>query len=431
MATAIFEVDTKEFESRALNWAQEFDEVCFLQSNGYADDYTKVDRLLAVKAVEVFASTTGKSAFDGLETFRAKHPHRWMPGFLSYDLKDEIEGLGNDLPEGIAFPKAYFFIPETVIRFYLNHVEIEADDPHAIFRAIERHDGPATNTANQNIPISISKRFSKTEYLQAFDRLQWHIQRGDVYEVNLCQEFYAEGISLNPLELYKRLNALSPTPFACFFKLGRQYILCASPERFLAKRGDTLISQPIKGTARRGRDSAEDAEIIARLRGNPKEIAENVMIVDLVRNDLTRSAQPGSVKVSRHLEVHTFRQVHQLISTITCLKRPDISDIEVIRNTFPAGSMTGAPKISAMSLCDRYEGSKRGIYSGAVGYFAPDGDFDLNVVIRSVLYDSSASFLSFHTGGAITLEARGETEYEECLLKASAIVAALNTSIAH
>jgi len=189
----------------------------------------------------------------------------------------------------------------------------------------------------------------------------------------------------------------------------------------MAKRGEILFSQPIKGTAPRGKNIEEDTIIKQKLRNNPKEIAENVMIVDLVRNDMTRSAAAGTVDATRKLEVHSFKQVHQLISTITCKQHPDISAIQAIKNAFPPGSMTGAPKISAMQLCDRYENSRRGIYAGTVGYFAPNGDFDFNVIIRTLLYNKNRQYLSFHTGGALTIDADPELEYQECLLKASGI----------
>ncbi|HLT88820.1 MAG TPA: anthranilate synthase component I family protein [Sphingobacterium sp.] len=427
MATAVFQVDTQQFKKQSLQWAQQFDEVCFFQSNGYSDEYAQIESLLAVKALDSFASED-IDTFHRLEKFRAKHPNKWMPGFFSYDLKNEIEDLTTSFPNRLDFPEAYFFIPAIVLHFKDNEVEIEAPHPENVYDDIL-----ATNTASEEITgsesIFFKKRMSKTFYVEAFQQLLKHIQQGDIYEVNLCQEFYAENITLSPLTVYQKLNGISPTPFSCFFKIKNNYILSASPERFLAKRGNTLISQPIKGTAPRGKTKEEDQRIIETLKNSPKEISENVMIVDLVRNDLTRSAQEGTVKAERQLEVQTFEQVHQLVSTITCQKRAYISDIQVVRNTFPAGSMTGAPKISAMRLCNLYENSKRGIYAGAVGYFAPDGDFDFNVVIRSLLYNSKKQYLSFHTGGAITIDADPENEYEECLLKASAILKTLDARL--
>lgn len=197
----------------------------------------------------------------------------------------------------------------------------------------------------------------------------------------------------------------------------------------MAKRGNKLISQPIKGTAKRGVNEVEDEALKQELRTQAKELQENVMIVDLVRNDLTRSAKQGTVKTEELYTIHSFKQVHQMISTVVCELRDDIGAVEAIKNTFPMGSMTGAPKFSAMQLMEQYELTKRGVYSGAIGYFDPDNDFDFNVVIRSLLYNSAENYLSFHAGSAITYHADPEKEYDECLLKAKAIMEVLGADI--
>ncbi|MFD2969004.1 anthranilate synthase component I family protein [Sphingobacterium bambusae] len=429
MAKAIFDVNIAQFKDKALRWGQQFSECCFLESNAFEDEYQQIEALLAVDALDYCHSNTGKDSFSKLEIFRTKYSQSWMLGFFSYDLKNELEQFSPHHVDELGFPALYFFIPATIIRFTGGTVEIESENPEHIFQAIENSLSPSPINLPKDGDINIQKRVSKAAYLDTFDKMQQHIKRGDIYEVNLCQEFYAESVDVDPCSIYQHLNRVSPMPFSSFFKLQDHYILCASPERFLAKRGEQLISQPIKGTAPRGGNSQEDEEMINRLLQNPKERAENVMIVDLVRNDLTRSAAPASVDASRVLEVHTFPQVHQLISTVTCIKDPDTSDISAIRNTFPAGSMTGAPKIKAMQLCDSYEGSKRGIYAGSVGYFSPSGNFDFNVVIRSILYNQKSRRLSFHTGGAITQEAEAEHEYAECLLKASAILRTLSATL--
>jgi len=420
VAKACFDVDILNFEAKALQWAQQFEDVCFLQSNGYADEYTAIQRVLAVDALFTFESSNNNTTFENLELFKAKHPMHWMFGFFSYDLKNEIEQLETPFPNRLGFPDAYFFIPRVLITFFDTNIEIEASNPTDIFNCINeiKINQPLLETS----PIKIQHRLPKTEYIDAFGNMMKHIKRGDIYEVNLCQEFFAEKVDIDPLSIYQKLNSVSPTPFSTFFKVKKeQYILSASPERFMAKRGEILFSQPIKGTAPRGKNIEEDTIIKQKLRNNPKEIAENVMIVDLVRNDMTRSAAAGTVDATRKLEVHSFKQVHQLISTITCKQHPDISAIQAIKNAFPPGSMTGAPKISAMQLCDRYENSRRGIYAGTVGYFAPNGDFDFNVIIRTLLYNKNRQYLSFHTGGALTIDADPELEYQECLLKASGI----------
>lgn len=426
MSAVVFKVDVPAFRNKALSWAQQFNEIAYLDSNDYKDEYAAVESMLAVQATAIFQSD-GSDSFQKLNEFKAKHPTNWMFGFFSYDLKDEIEQLKSRFPNTLEFPECYFFVPSTQIFFRTNVVEIVAPEPHLVFEAINSTaiDDQRLNTLH----VEVKQRMSKEDYKEAFEHMQSHIQRGDIYEVNLCQEFYAESVSIDPLRVYQSLAKLSPTPFSCFFKLADKFVLSASPERFLAKRGDTLISQPIKGTARRGKTVEEDQELIDALRNDQKEVAENIMIVDLVRNDLTRSAKPGTVDASRRLEVHSFQQVHQLISTITCQQADDVSDVAAIEQCFPPGSMTGAPKVSAMQLCESYEHSKRGLYAGSIGYFAPNGNFDFNVVIRSILYNQSLQYLSFHTGGAITLDAKMEDEYQECLLKASAIVKVLGAEL--
>ncbi|MFZ4862832.1 anthranilate synthase component I family protein [Sphingobacterium sp. Mn56C] len=431
MAKAIFEVEKEVFETRALLWAQQFEQVCFLQSNGYSDAYSALESILAVDARDTFTAMAGH-AFMDLEDFKARYPKQWVLGFFGYDLKNEIERLHTSFDNPLDFPDAYFFVPKIVFKFYGDRVEIDAPSPMEIYHQVmvmdntcalpEQHCSPFS-------PIVLRKRMSKVAYFEAFAKMQHHIKRGDIYEVNLCQEFYAEKANIDPLATYRKLNLLSPTPFSTFFKLGDKYILSASPERFLAKRDQTLISQPIKGTAPRGKTIEEDERMKHTLQTNPKEIAENVMIVDLVRNDMTLSAQPGTVAAERKLEVHSFKQVHQLISTITCTQKNGLSPIAAIKNIFPPGSMTGAPKIRAMELCDNVELSRRGVYAGAVGYFAPNEDFDFNVVIRTLLYNKTRQYLSFHTGGALTFDAVAEDEYNECILKASAITSVLGASL--
>ncbi|NND88585.1 MAG: anthranilate synthase component I family protein, partial [Flavobacteriaceae bacterium] len=221
--------------------------------------------------------------------------------------------------------------------------------------------------------------------------------------------------------IYQSLNTLSVPPFATFLKLEQYFALSASPERYLKKEGKILITQPIKGTAKRYEDPEEDKRSAQRLLEDPKERSENIMIADLVRNDLSRIAAKGTVIVESLCELQTFQQVHQLVTTIRCELLEEVSPVMALKNTFPMGSMTGAPKISAMKIIERLEDSKRGLYSGAMGYFTPEGDFDFNVVIRSILYNKTKEYVSFSVGGAITANSSPENEYEECLLKAKAM----------
>ncbi|NQD70352.1 aminodeoxychorismate synthase component I, partial [Sphingobacterium shayense] len=329
MAKAIFEVEIEFFRQQALDWADQFEEVCFFQSNGYHDEYSNINSLLAVHAKLKFEFFEQGDTFEQLEKFRAKHPNTWMPGFFSYDLKNETESLTSRFENPLDFPEAFFFIPRTIIKFWEAKVEIESDNPQEIYAKIIRYNNASTSENCSN--VKVERKMSKKEYLEAFDKLQGHIQRGDIYEVNLCQEFFVKEVKINPLLLYSKLNSLSPTPFSCYVKVGNKFILSASPERFLAKRGNQLVSQPIKGTAPRGKTIEEDEQIKRTLRSNPKELAENVMIVDLVRNDLTKSALPGTVRADKQFEIHSFKQVHQLISTISCQLAKNTSAIQAIK----------------------------------------------------------------------------------------------------
>jgi len=412
--------DIQTFKQKALQWASAFDAVCYLGSNGFKDVYSKFDTLISVGAKNELTTCAG-NAFDQLEVFRKQNPD-WITGFFGYDLKNEVENLSSSNPDHLHFPDLFFFVPQYLIIINGDQVEITTDDAEVVFDQIQHQE---LHQQAQITGVKLQSRFSKTEYLNAAEKIRAHITQGDIYVTNFCQEFFADGVSIDPVSVFLQLGQISPNPFASFFKWKDNYILCASPERFLAKRGVKLISQPIKGTAKRGNTQTEDVAIKQELRNHTKELQENVMIVDLVRNDLTRSARQGSVKTEELFSIHSFSQVHQMISTVVCELQDDISTIQAIKNTFPMGSMTGAPKISSMQLMEQYERSRRGVYSGAIGYFSPDNDFDFNVVIRSLLYNATEKYLSFHVGSAITYHADPSKEYEECLLKAKAIMEVL------
>jgi para-aminobenzoate synthetase component 1 len=412
--------DLPVFKQKALQWASSFDVVCYLDSNNFNDPYSKFDTLIAIGARNEITAPAG-NAFDQLETFRQNNPG-WITGFFGYDLKNEIEQLSSSNPDGLHFPDLYFFAPQHLIVITGDKTEIISDNSQQVFDSIDQQ--KLTDHSVQPA-IGLKARFSRQEYIDAVTGIQEHINRGDIYVTNFCQEFFAEHARINPLAIFTQLNKVSPNPFSTFFKWKDNYILGASPERFLAKRGSKLISQPIKGTAKREADTRADELVKQQLRNHPKELQENVMIVDLVRNDLTRSAKPGTVETEELFGIHSFQYVHQMISTVVCELQDGLSAIQAIKNTFPMGSMTGAPKISSMQLMEQYERSKRGVYSGAVGYLSPDNDFDFNVVIRTLLYNSARQYLSFHAGSAITYHANAEQEYEECLLKAQAVLEVL------
>ncbi len=412
--------DPDTFKVKALLWGNTFREVCYFDSNHHKDPYTVFDCLIAAGAKEKLTLSAG-TAFKQLEDF-LKDNTGYIPGYFSYDLKNEIEDLQSNNPDYLNFPDLYFFIPENTILIKGSEVQIYSADAEEIWEIISNYDIP---TPRDGHPVTISARFTKNEYEQTVREIKDHIQRGDIYEINLCQEFYAQDAEIDPLNTFFRLNKISPTPFSSYLKLDQHYIISATPERFLSRRGRKLISQPIKGTSARNADVQKDEDQKKNLQTDEKELAENVMIVDLVRNDLTKSAKPGTVKVEELFGIYSFRQVHQLISTVVCERQDGLSNTRIISNTFPMGSMTGAPKISAMVLAELYEKSKRGVYSGAVGYFGPNGDFDFNVIIRTLLYNKENKYLSFHAGGAITIDSDPGKEYEECLLKAEAIIEVL------
>lgn len=414
---------TKELKARLLSWSQQFEEVAWLDSNEHEQHHGSYKALLAVDAFTAI-KTDFTNAFERLDEYQTI-TNDWLFGYLTYDLKNDIERLQSKNFDGLEFPDLYFFQPKKLFLFtetsvelhYLQFVgdEIEFDWNEILETRISEDPPKAQN------PIKIRLRTSKDTYYERVQQLLDHIDRGDVYEANYCQEFFSEEVTLDPVSTFKHLNDLSSPPFATFLKLGHQFVLSASPERYMRKLGSEVISQPIKGTAKRLLDPMEDQKMIQQLENDPKERSENIMITDLVRNDLSRVATKGSVVVEELCKIYTFEQVHQMISTIRCEAPPAIHPVEIIKNTFPMGSMTGAPKVSAMKIIETLEDAKRGLYSGAVGYFTPNGDFDFNVVIRSILYNAASGYVSYSVGGAITTKSTPEGEYEECLLKAKAM----------
>lgn len=415
-------VNSKEFKNQVLHWAQQFDDVVWLDSNNYNQEYSNYEAILAVDAFTSIQTDSIK-AFDDLKEYQ-NTTKDWVFGYLTYDLKNDVEDLSSNNYDGLGFPDLCFFQPKKIFLFskddveiqYLNFVddELEAD----LIEIKEFRQSPNKEVHND---IKIKLRIHKDEYFNKVETMLNHIHRGDVYEANFCQEFYAEDTKINPLETYFKLNKISKPPFASYLKFRDKYVLSASPERYLKKQGEIVISQPIKGTAKRAKTIEEDEKLISELLNDEKERSENIMIVDLVRNDLSRTAIKGSVKVEELCKVYTFEQVHQMISTVTSKVEPQTNPVDIIKSTFPMGSMTGAPKISAMQIIEKLEESKRGVYSGAIGYFTPEGDFDFNVVIRSILYNASKKYVSYSVGGAITAKSSPLKEYEECLVKAKAM----------
>jgi para-aminobenzoate synthetase component 1 len=355
-----------------------------------------------------------------------KSDNQWAFGHITYDYKNEIEALKSEQQSPFQFPNLSFFQPEVVAILQSKNIQIlHCSNTATEQNLISALSKPVVEKSDSTKSNKIIDLTTKQEYLQNVRKLLNHIQQGDIYEINYCIGFRHDG-EINPYETFRKLYELTEAPYSCFYKRDHLYVLCASPERYIQKTGTTLISQPIKGTAARSNDKDIDERRKSALKNDPKERAENVMIVDIVRNDLSRIAQRGTVRVPELCQVYSYKTVHQMISTIACELKPDVTFRDIIHATFPMGSMTGAPKIRAMQLADQYENIRRGIYSGTIGYIDPEGNFDFNVVIRSIVYDSKNQIAELYAGSAITANCDPEKEYEECLLKAQSMIRALN-----
>ncbi len=424
--TFTYNINTSLPEINIHTLNNRYKNVCLFDSNKRANNnkHTLQSKLIAIGAAQELIIKNETNALRQLQSFYDQNKG-WLFGYLSYDLKNEIENLNSTNPDGLHFPLLHFFVPEVVIEFK-DDVAIVYYNDNAISKTTAEEmlqlafSKPSPHRASET-HATIKSRITQQQYIDTVNQLKKHILRGDIYEVNFCQEFFDNSASIDPVSIFEKLNAISEAPFAAFCKFDSHYILSSSPERFLKKQGTTLISQPIKGTTRRSGNKTEDDELKTRLRNNLKEQNENVMIVDLVRNDLSRIAKKGSVQVDELFGVYSFKQVHQLISTVSCELKENYSFTEILQATFPMGSMTGAPKVRAMQLIEESESMQRGVYSGAIGYIAPNGDFDFSVVIRSILYNATNHYLSFMVGSAITAKADAAAEYEECLLKAKAM----------
>jgi len=407
-----------------LNWVNRFNIFCLLDNQHY--DLTKpaFECLLAAGSKAGIKIQAGK-AFEALRNFYAENKNEWFFGHFGYDLKNENEKLCSGNFDGIGFYDLHFFVPELVIQLEHKEVKIFAEDGAEIIYGQILAASPEIKEPAKT-PVVVQNRINRQDYISIIEKLRQHILRGDCYEINFCQEFFAENAAIDPLYIYNRLTTLSPNPFSAFYKLNSRYCLSASPERYLKNEGTRIFSQPIKGTSKRNLENiTADEQARKYLIESEKEKSENVMVVDLVRNDLSRICKAGSVQVDELFGIYSFPQVHQMISTISGEVEAGKDWIDCVQATFPMGSMTGAPKKKVMELIEQYEQTKRGLFSGAIGYVKPGGDFDFNVVIRSMLYNEAAKYLSFQTGGGITYNSDPELEYEESLLKASAMIKVL------
>lgn len=424
-----FDLGRQVFPSgQALRWAHRHLGVsCYLNSNQHTQqNYPSWDQLLALGAAQTLPVTSA-GAFDELKAFHTKHED-WLFGYLSYDLKNQLEALHSSNHDGLGFDQIHFFRPVILIIPTQGQVQIGClpgygswSDPDQVFEQVLSFSaGPMPSQPAHPVPM-----VSRERYLQQVNAIQRHISLGDIYEMNYCIEFFDRQALIDPYATYERLNGLSPTPYSAFYRHDDKYLMCASPERFLKKEGNLLISQPIKGTAPRGATPEEDLRLKDQLFQSPKERSENVMIVDLVRNDLSKVAEKSSVQVAELFGIYSFATVHQMISTVTARLDSRHHFTDALKQAFPMGSMTGAPKVRAMQLIEQYEDTRRGLFSGAVGYITPQGDFDFNVVIRSILYNHQEQYLAFLAGSAITASSDPEQEYQECLIKAGTMKKAL------
>lgn len=412
--------DIPLIKQQMLNWANRFSICCFLNNNEYKSAYNSFECLTAVGLLKIFREEN--NFFESLTSF-INSTDDWIFGHFNYDIKNKFEETFSANSDNANFSDCFLFVPEIVLQLKEHSLIIavtEKDDANTIYSEIIEQ--LASNISICTNDVNIKPKISRNEYLNVVSKLQKHINRGDCYVINFCQEFFAT-VNIEPVSIYTQLNTISPNPFSAYYRVNDNYLMCASPERYIKKEGDKIISQPIKGTsARNHTDTKTDYRNKIELFESTKDRSENVMVVDLVRNDISKVCEEGSVVVDELFGIYSFPTVHQMISTVSGKLKPNIGLTDVLKATFPMGSMTGAPKKKVMDLTEKYESSKRGIYSGAVGYISPGKNFDFNVVIRSLVYNKATSYLSFFTGSAITSYSKPENEYDECLLKGEAIM---------
>jgi para-aminobenzoate synthetase component 1 len=355
-----------------------------------------------------------KNPWEALREFRNR-VDSWLFGYLGYDLKNHIEQLHSSNDDPVGAPDMYFMVPKFLLRY----------DHETKNRDVIIGDMPSKAEIDQSIAPdgtleieSLHPQTSRQRYTQKIRKAQFLIAEGDFYEINLSHQMKAP-FKGSPVQLYQKMREVGPVPFGSYLQCSGLSVCCQSPERFLRKEGGTVYSQPIKGTSKRGRSTDEDELLKKELISSEKEQAENLMIVDLVRNDLSRIAKKGTVKVPELFEIQSFGTVHQMVSTVTAEAKDD-EPVTILRACFPMGSMTGAPKISAMETIEELEDYKRGIYSGAIGYITPHDDFDFNVVIRTAIIKNDHLF--YAVGGAITGDSDPHKEWEETQIKARALL---------
>ncbi len=357
-----------------------------------------------------------KGDFDEITSY-IHNCRQWIFGYIGYESSKKFY-----TKEAMSDKEVYFYLPkitaslmhgESTLVFENNGIsDVEFEQYIKDFEI-----APNLLDIKKQTKFSFNHITSKADYLKNVENIKNNIIEGDYYELNYCQEFLHHGALKNPMTTYKAISQKSPTPFAAFIKNESYDILCTSLERFIFRNGEVLVTQPIKGTNKRIQGE-ENLRQLSALGTNEKEIAENVMIVDLVRNDMAKICETGTIKVEELCATYPFALVNQMISTVSGRMKKNINFSDILRALFPMGSMTGAPKLEVMKNILQFEDTERGIYSGCLGYIQPNGNFDFNVIIRTLIGDKKRKIVSFHTGGAITYDSNAESEYEECLLKA-------------
>ena len=394
-------------------------EICYFNSNDGSG-------LLGFE-VEKFIRLQESSCLDKLQDFINSNKSNYIFGALNYNLKNEIHQLNSVKQDYLDFPSVLFWVPKYVVKIHNENFEfVQGEKNEESLKFFNDFIEEETDLNFHKYNNNLLPRDPKDRYMDKLKRIKSYLQRGDIYEVNFCQEFFKEDVDIPfELDLYFKLNQVAKAPFSSFLKFDEFTVFCNSPERFIQLKEGKLITQPIKGTAARNDDKSIDELNKLNLKTNQKERSENIMIVDLVRNDLSKIAKKNSVHVDELCEIYTFPTVHQMISTVSCIPKNETSFTDIIRATFPMGSMTGAPKFSAMKIIDELEDFNRGLYSGSIGYIDPTGDFDFNVVIRSLIYNSKKKYLSCSVGSAITILSDEEKEYEECQIKVDKLLSVL------
>lgn len=405
-------------KSKVLFWLKSYSTFAYLDNNEFEHQPNRYELLVGAD-VATFITIDEISATT----------HQWRFGYIAYDYKNRVEPtLTSDNQDLQSAPDQDFFIPKIVVYIPFGQTELIVEsnqDCQIILTAI----------LAINVPVEIQMPhihwqplMSYQQYHTAVNTILQHIVEGDCYEMNFCSGQHATTVvEICPVSVFYKLNKINKAPFAACIQIKDIAVMAASPERFLHKQADTLTAQPIKGTIKRDKTTAYlDALQKASLAGNSKEQAENVMIVDLMRNDMAKISEIGSVNVPELFGIYTFEFVHHMISTISSQLKQNTGFKEIIHASFPMGSMTGTPKYIVMQLIEAYEEAKRGVFAGAIGYISPDEDFDLNVVIRSLIYNTRRHTLSYYTGGAITIDSDPQKEYEEMLLKASGLAQIFN-----